>query len=188
LKLFLRSKKRNGKIAPTGLPSRLRSVSQLVNWCGKLPMDTIPLLPDFLEFLKFLSEEKVEYMVVGGMAVNYYGYHRSTGDLDIWVAVDSANQERLAAALIKFGFSGQSVSQRPLLQKPKFIRIGEPPLRLEIHSEISGVEFESCYSRARSAVLEGIEVRFIGLQDLRANKLAAGRIKDQADLESLPEV
>jgi hypothetical protein len=151
-------------------------------------MDTIPLLPDFLEFLKFLSEENVEYLVDGGMAVNYYGYHRSTGDLDIWVAVNPVNQDRLAATLRRFGFSAQSVSQRPLLQKPKFIRIGEPPLRLEIHSEISGVEFDSCYARAQSTVLEGIEVRFIGLQDLRANKLAAGRTKDQADLEALPEV
>jgi hypothetical protein len=68
-------------------------------------MDTIPLLPDFLAFLRCLSEEKVEYLVVGGMAVNFYGYHRSTGDLDIWVDVSPTNQDRLAAALKKFGFS-----------------------------------------------------------------------------------
>jgi hypothetical protein len=43
-------------------------------------MATIPLLPDFLDLLRFLNEEMVEYLVIGGMAVNFYGYHRATGD------------------------------------------------------------------------------------------------------------
>jgi predicted nucleotidyltransferase len=149
-------------------------------------MDTIPLLPDFLELLRYLSEERVEYLIVGGMAVNYYGYHRSTGDLDIWVSVTPENQDRLAAALRKFGFSAQAVAKRPLLEKPKFLRIGQPPLRVEIHSEISGVQFEDCYAHAETCSISGIDVRMIGLRDLRINKLAAGRKKDQADLESLP--
>jgi hypothetical protein len=74
-----------------------------------------------------------------------------------------------------------------LLQKPKFIRIGEPPLRLEIHSDISGVKFNVCYPRAQVSRIADLDVPFIGLADLRANKKAAGRMKDQADLESLPE-
>jgi hypothetical protein len=79
-------------------------------------MDMIPLLPDFHDLLKFLTEEKVEYLVVGGMAVNYHGYHRSTGDLDLWVAISPENQDRLARALKRFGFSEQAVSHRPLLE------------------------------------------------------------------------
>jgi hypothetical protein len=134
-----------------------------------------------------LSEEKVEYLIIGGMAVNYYGYHRSTGDLDIWVAVTPENQERLAAALRKFGFSAQAVKRRPLLEKPKFLRIGQPPLRVEIHSEISGVQFEDCYARCERFSINDIEFRVIALKDLRTNKQASGRTKDQADLESLPD-
>jgi predicted nucleotidyltransferase len=149
-------------------------------------MDTIPLLPDFQDLLKFLTEEKVEYLVVGGMAVNYHGYHRSTGDLDIWVAVSPQNQESLARALKRFGFSDQAVSRRPILEKPKFLRIGQPPLRVEIHSEISGCSFEDCLTRAEHCVISGLDVPFISLADLRKNKLAAGRTKDLADLEELP--
>ncbi len=89
-------------------------------------MDTIPLLPDFQDLLKFFTEEKVEYLVVGGMAVNYHGYHRSTGDLDVWVAISPQNDDRLARALQRFGFSEQAMLHRPLLEKPKFLRIGQP--------------------------------------------------------------
>ena len=149
-------------------------------------MDTIPLLPDFLDLLKFLNEEKVEYLVIGGMAVNYYGYHRSTGDLDLWVDVAPENQDRLAAALNRFGFSSQALARRPLLQKPKFLRIGQPPVRVEFHSEIAGVKFDDCLNRAEICPVQGIDVPLIGLQDLRKNKVAAGRAKDRADLEALP--
>ena len=150
-------------------------------------MGTIPLLPDFLELLRFLNEERVEYLVVEGMAVNFYGYHRATGDLDLWVALSDENQDRLAAALQKFGFSAHSVARRPLLRKPKFIRIGQQPIRIEIHSEVSGVEFEQCFSRAELCRVQGVDVPFISLDDLRQNKRAAGRAKDFADLQALPE-
>lgn len=150
-------------------------------------MDTIPLLPDFLDLLKFLNEERVEYLMIGGMAVNYYGYHRSTGDLDVWVATSPENQDRLAAALKKFGFSAQSVAHRPLLEESKFIRIGEQPVRVEIHGGISGVNFAECYARAEKCTIQGIDVPVISLHDLRANKRASARMKDQADLEALPE-
>jgi hypothetical protein len=120
------------------------------------------------------------------MAVNYYGYHRSTGDMELWVAITPENQDRLAAALKKFGFAAETVARRPLLDKRKFIRIGQQPVRVEIHSEISGVDFSQCFSRSEVCSIQGIEVRIISLSDLRKNKRAAGRIKDLADLESLP--
>jgi hypothetical protein len=103
------------------------------------------------------------------------------------VAVSSQNQDRLARALQRFGFSEHAVSLRPLLEKPKFLRIGHPPLRVEIHSAISGCEFEECLVRSEHCLINGLDVRFISLSDLRRNKLAAGRTKDLADLEELPE-
>jgi predicted nucleotidyltransferase len=150
-------------------------------------MDMIPLLPDFLDLLRFLNEEQVEYLVIGGMAVNYHGYHRSTGDLDVWVSISASNQDRLGGALRKFGFAAESVARRPLLDENKFIRIGEQPVRVEIHGGISGVEFTECFARAERCEIKGIAVPFISLRDLRQNKAASGRPKDQADLAILPE-
>ena len=148
-------------------------------------MDTIPLLPDFSDFLRFLNDEGVEYLLIGGMAVNYYGYHRSTADLDVWVAVNPENEDRLARALRKFGFSEATVAQRPLLEPGKFIRMGIEPVRIEIFTEVSGVDFEECYPRRESVILGDVRIDVIHLDDLKKSKRATGRHKDLADLEEL---
>ena len=58
-------------------------------------MDTNALPHDFIEFLRYLEEAEVEYLLIGGYAVGYYGYPRTTADMDIWVAVSPANAEKL---------------------------------------------------------------------------------------------
>jgi len=68
------------------------------------------LPPDFKEFLKLLNSERIEYLLVGGHAVGYYGYPRSTGDMDIWIASNATNAEALVRVLRQFGFSADSIS------------------------------------------------------------------------------
>ena len=62
-------------------------------------MATILLPPDFKEFLQLLNEHQVEYLLIGGYAVGYYGYPRTTGDMDVWIAVHEQNAQRIVAAL-----------------------------------------------------------------------------------------
>ncbi len=68
------------------------------------------------------------------------------------------------------------------------IRMGVPPLRLEVLKDIDGVDFSECYERRIVETLDDVEVSIISLQDLRKNKKASGRHKDITDLENLPEV
>ena len=74
------------------------------------------LPPDFKDFLRLLTEKSVEYLLVGGYAVIYYGYPRTTGDMDIWIACNAANAEKVADALQAFGFGRQDVSAEAFLQ------------------------------------------------------------------------
>lgn len=147
-------------------------------------MATIQLPPDFREFLRLLNSNKVEYLVIGGYAVNYYGFPRATADLDIWVAIHPVNAERLAQLLRNFGF--QQASAAMFVEPHKVIRMGVPPVRLEILTNISGVDFEECYSRRLETEMDGVAVNLIHIEDLKRNKRASGRLKDQLDLEQLP--
>ena len=149
-------------------------------------MATIHLPQDFKEFLRSLNVHHVEYLLIGGYAVNYHGYPRATADMDIWIAVNPANANRVVATLREFGFDLPDLSPELFLQPWQIIRLGMPPVRIEIATTISGVEFSECYAKRVEDTLDGVPVNLISLPDLKRNKKASGRHQDLADLEHLP--
>ena len=149
-------------------------------------MATIQLPQDFREFLQLLDSKEVEYLVVGGYAVGYHGYPRATGDLDLWVAIDSQNAERIVEAIREFGFDVPDLSADLFLEEERVIRMGEPPLRIEILTSVSGVKFKKSFESREMALVDGLPIPFIGLEQLKLNKAAAGRFQDLSDLEHLP--
>ena len=146
----------------------------------------IRLPQDFREFLQLLRPHHVEYLMIGGYAVVYHGYPRATGDIDVWFAVNPQNAGRLIEALTEFGFATAQLSTDLFLQEKQIIRMGIPPFRIELVTSISGVNFEQCYARRVTQLIDGVEVDIIALEDLKANKKASGRLKDLNDLEHLP--
>jgi predicted nucleotidyltransferase len=149
-------------------------------------MATVRLPPDFKEFLKLLNAHQVEYLLIGGYAVAYYGYPRATADIDFWIAVKPANAERIVTVLKEFGFSPPELSPQLFLKDWQIIRLGVPPVRIELATTISGVNFAECYAQRVVDLLDGVKVNLISLQHLKLNKKAAGRHQDLADLENLP--
>jgi predicted nucleotidyltransferase len=143
------------------------------------------LPPDFKEFLKLLADHKVEYILVGGYAVGFYGYVRATADIDIWIRPEKNNAERLVTALREFGFAMESLYPSMFLKEDNIVRLGEPPFRIELMTAVSGVTFDECIERAKIEQLDGVDVKIISLEDLKLNKQAAGRHKDLDDLEHL---
>lgn len=146
----------------------------------------IQIPQDFREFLRLLNYHHVEYLLIGGYAVGYYGFVRATGDMDIWVKIDSSNATQIVKALQEFGFTVPELSYELFMQEEKIIRMGVPPLRLEILTTISGVEFAKCFQNRLIDQIDGIDVNLINLEDLKINKKASGRLKDLLDLENLP--
>jgi predicted nucleotidyltransferase len=146
----------------------------------------IELPPDFKEFLKILNDNQVKYLVIGGYAVKYHGYARTTKDLDVWIATIPENFDQVVKALRKFDFSLPEFTPVLVIKANKIVRKGQPPIRLEISTSISGVDFEECYASRIVDTLDGVQVNIIDLPHLKANKKAAGRLKDLADLEHLP--
>lgn len=149
-------------------------------------MAKIELHPDFKDFLRLLNSHNVKYLLVGGYAVGYHGYPRATGDMDIWIEISEANSKKVTSAFREFGMPDETLSENLFLEKNKVIRMGVPPVRLEVITTASGVDFNECYSNREFIEIDGILINFISLQDLKKNKQAAGRHKDMEDLEHLP--
>jgi hypothetical protein len=149
-------------------------------------MATINLPPDFKEFLQLLNAHDVQYLLVGGYAVGYHGYPRATIDMDIWVAISPQNAQKIVDVLEAFGFDFPELNLELFLEKDKIIRMGVPPMRLEIITSVSGVEFGPCYKNRITTELDGVKISLISLDDLKTNKSSAGRHKDLNDLENLP--
>ncbi len=146
----------------------------------------ISLESDFKEFLKLLNANRVKYLVIGGYAVGYHGYPRATNDLDVWVAISPNNAKKLVNLLRKFGYATSELSQDLFLREWSIVRMGVPPIRIEITTTISGVTFTECYAQRVIDKIDGIRVNLINLDRLKINKKASGRNKDLDDLEHLP--
>lgn len=149
-------------------------------------MGQIEFPQDFSEFLKLLNDHHVEYLLVGGFAVALHGYPRTTADMDVWVSRRRDNAERLVACLKEFGFDTPNLTPELFEEPDRIVRMGAAPLRIEILTEIDGVTFDDCITRAESQIVDGNSIPVISLADLKINKKASGRAKDLDDLENLP--
>jgi hypothetical protein len=142
---------------------------------------------DFKEFAELLNSIGVEYIVVGGYALAAHGHPRYTGDLDIWVRPSGDNVAKLLQALNAFGFGSLGLSAADFLEPEAVIQLGYPPHRIDLLTAIDGVTFDSCYSSHVPMQVGDVTLPIIDLANFRANKLASGRAKDIADLETLDE-
>jgi predicted nucleotidyltransferase len=131
----------------------------------------------------------VEYLIVGGFAVMKYGEPRYTKDLDVWIHNTPQNSLRVVAALRKFGapLDRDEITAETFTEKQVVYQIGIAPVRIDILTEITGVEFPDAWRKKVASTFFGVPVNFISLEDLKANKRALGRSSDLEDLKPNPK-
>jgi len=142
------------------------------------------LQQDLREFVELLILEKVEFLIVGGWAYNYYADPRTTGDIDFFVSATPENNVLLRNVLTKFGF-GSVLPEGDLIEAGKVMMLGRKPNRIDLLTSIDGVAFEEAWQTRIYGQLDGLTVPLISKELLLKNKLATGRLKDQADAEIL---
>ena len=142
---------------------------------------------DFRDFLAALHRNKVRYMLVGGYSVILHGYSRTTGVLDIWVEKTLANYQLLARAFADFGMPTFDMTADNFLHNPAFdvFTFGRSPVAIDIITKPKGLDFADAYPQATDAIVEGLTIRLIQYQHLLQAKRAAGRPRDQNDLDNL---
>ncbi len=114
-----------------------------------------------------------------------HGHSRRTDAIDILVNRSTANAVALSNTLVAFGFSPAAVDPSTLLPAGRVVRIGVPPLRIDILTSVSGLDFDAAYSARSTISIDGVDVDLISREDLLKNKRATGRPKDLADLDAL---
>ena len=140
---------------------------------------------DFEEFLRLLAEQQVEFVIIGGYAVAFHGYVRATQAMDIFFRSSDDNARKILRVLREFGFSVDETILRDLRDPGSIIRMGIPPVRIEMISTISGLSFGEVWQRRIAGNYGNVAVNYISHADLLANKRASGRPKDLADFDEL---
>lgn len=142
---------------------------------------------DFLDLLRSLLKEEARFMVVGAYAMAAHGVPRATGDIDVWVAADEANAARVFRALAQFGapLDALGIQASDFAAPDSVVQIGFPPRRIDVLTGVSGIDFASAWAGRTFARFSDLTVPVLGREDLVANKRAAGRPKDLADLAVL---
>ena len=141
--------------------------------------------PHYKELLRLLNEFEVEYLIVGGFAVMKYGEPRYTKDLDVWVHNSLQNSARLVGALKKFGapLEHDGITAETFTDQQLVYQIGIAPVRVDILTEITGVQFPDAWRKRVASTFFGVPVHFISWDDLVTNKQALGRSSDLKDLK-----
>jgi len=141
----------------------------------------------FIRFCECLNRFDVRYVIVGSEAVAFHGAPRYSADFDTFVWATRANLFRVKAALEAFGLSelAEAIDPETWVRTGATLRLGEAPAQVDVLLQLSGVDFPTVYKGAVDGRYGAVPVRFIGLSDLLANKRAAGRPKDLADVAAL---
>ncbi|MDD5674968.1 MAG: nucleotidyltransferase [Chitinivibrionales bacterium] len=140
---------------------------------------------DMLDFIRLLKKHKVEYMLVGGFAVIYYGYVRTTQDVDILIYPSSKNSLKLLAVLKEFGFGGAGFT-KDIFDKPgAAIHLGVEPNRIDILTSLKSISNDSAFKNKKHILYKGISLNVISFTDLIECKRHSIRPKDLADVDEL---
>ena len=143
------------------------------------------MYPDFKELLLAFNAHHVEYLIVGAHALAAHGHVRATKDLDLWVRPETSNAERVLKALLDFGSPLRDLTADDLSRKETIFQIGVPPLRIDVITNIDGVEFMEAWPHRLETLFGGVPAFVISRQHLIQNKKAAARLQDLADVEQL---
>jgi hypothetical protein len=140
---------------------------------------------DFRDLLAAFNDAGVEFLVVGAHALAAHGHVRATKDLDVWVRPEPGNAQRVLQALQAFGAPLHDLTVADLSQPGLVFQIGIAPVRVDVLTDIDGVDFAAAWPARMEARFADQTVAVLARAHLIQNKKASGRTQDLADVEWL---
>lgn len=142
----------------------------------------------FEKLLAGLSRSGVEYILVGGLAVELCGFSRATMDVDILIRCSRQNIEALLNRLVGFGNgSAAELNIEDFNLEEGCIRVIEE-FPLDIFTIMGGKTYEDLLPDSSIYSLDDTDIRFLDLEGLIAMKSGSSRPKDQIDVQALKDL
>lgn len=143
---------------------------------------------DMRDLVVLFEKHKVDYALVGGHAVNFYGYVRSTQDIDLLIYPSKQNASKVMTALAEFGFGEAGIPIERFETPGSAIHLGVEPNRIDLLTHLKGMDVDQVFANLNRAEVGGILLNVIGRTQLIEAKRGSDRLKDQADAEELDKL
>ena len=143
-----------------------------------------PRVGRFRHIVAALNKHGVDFLIIGGWAVVYHGHVRMTEDLDVCIRPTEDNAKRAVAALEEAGAACPELKPE-VFTRDNGISLGEAPVKVDVLSNLLGVDFDRAWSRREAGAFGSETVNFISREDLIGNKRAVARPKDLLDVQEL---
>lgn len=146
--------------------------------------------PLFTKILEALLTHQVEFLLIGGYAVNYHGYGRPTGDMDIWLKPDNENKTKAIVAFryLQFSKSDIEIIDTQNFEDPLVFFHGKPPLRIDFITKVNLVDFNKAWQERNILQLQNLSIPVVNYEHLILTKISVGRAKDKQDVEELQKI
>lgn len=141
----------------------------------------------YIQILDALNKCDVEYLLVGGHAVNFHGYVRATLDLDIWVNNSEQNLEKLLASFIFLGYNKENSKKAiKYFKLNHMIKLPKDKAIIDILDDFMINEvFVNSFKNKETMFIGNTEVKVVGFEDLLKIKYKSNRTKDLLDVQEL---
>lgn len=140
---------------------------------------------DMKDIIELFEKYNVLYALVGGYAVIYYGYVRTTHDIDFLVFPSKDNARRVMKAFTEFGFKNAGIPEEYFTKEGTAIHIGVEPNRIDFLTSLKGISNTEIFKNVERVNFAGTTLNVISKSDLLKSKKASLRLKDLADADEL---
>jgi hypothetical protein len=141
--------------------------------------------PDMRDFLALLIKHDVQFALCGGFAVSYYGFIRTTMDIDILVYPSPANAASIMDVLRDFGFGNAGIATSALETPGTVITLGAQPNQIDILTSMSTESTDAIFNDLHRTNIWGMSIPVVSRQSLLRAKKEADRPKDRIDYAEL---
>lgn len=148
------------------------------------------LVKEHIDILYLLVEAEVDFMLIGGYSVIFYGYSRGTNDLDLWIKPDNANRTKLLQALQKYGINQVDLNKLEMVDfnLTNMFFIGEAPYKVDFLTRVVGVKWDDAIKKVNFLPVRNLKIQVVDYYDLITMKMLSDRLKDKADVEELQRI